>query len=281
MPLRMNTCDACQKAYVNKDGLKKHHERQPLCVQWMNLRPGVKDYVDQKFSLPRTEEEKGLDAIVCGICNKHFANVGNLNRHMESSKICSKWAMFKDLQSLDAYIDKEVVIYDTFEAPKYSICHILWNLYLVDKGYVQKVDDLRDVCAENKIDYILAILPSQSVFDSLVKFKIDHAVLEYGDTHAPSLDTDAFDLQIARIEALRAQRKNVLIFCNNGYQRSLPFLCHYLTRHHPDEAPNVERAVDLILPQVDRQNYATLRDEFVAKMKTLGIENKLNEGWIK
>lgn len=265
----MNTCPACQKAYAHKDGLKKHHQRQPLCVEWMKLRPGVKDYVDQKFALPRTEEEKGLDSISCGVCNAKFANVGNLNRHLECSTICGKWALYKDLQPLDAYINKEVV-HDTFEAPKYSICHILWSLYLVDKGFVQKVD-MSDVCAENKIEYILAILPSQAVFDELIKFKIDHTVLEYGDTHEPNLDTEAFDRQIVHIESLRAQRKNVLIFCNNGYQRSLPFLCHYLTKHHPDEAPDVERAIDLILPQVDRLNYASLRDEFVTKMKALTV----------
>jgi hypothetical protein len=44
--------------------------------------------------------------------------------------------------------------------------------------------------------------------------------------------------------------RNVLVFCNNGYQRSIPFLVYYLTNYHSDEVPSIEKAVELILSQL-------------------------------
>lgn len=45
------TCDACMRPYRSIANLKKHWSRQPLCVKWMELNPGLKDYVDDVFEV--------------------------------------------------------------------------------------------------------------------------------------------------------------------------------------------------------------------------------------
>jgi hypothetical protein len=89
------------------------------------------------------------------------------------------------------------------------------------------------------------------------------------DGHTEAVDLEVYDKQCERIEQLRSRRKNVFVFCNSGFQRSLPFLVHYLTAHHADEIPNIERAIDTILPQVDKQAYATAKQEYVDLVKKL------------
>lgn len=99
----MQECPSCNKMYSNKYNLKKHFQRQPLCEEWMKLESGVKDYIDDKFQLPCSDLELEEQKTKCFICNTVFANVGNLNKHLDSSMICSKWSMYKDLQPLETY----------------------------------------------------------------------------------------------------------------------------------------------------------------------------------
>lgn len=128
----------------------------------------------------------------------------------------------------------------------------------------------------NKVKHILAILPSAdalpaTVYDSGVPV----TVLAYGDQHEPTLSAAQhadFAAAGALIDAQAQgadQRGSVLVFCNSGYQRSIPFLAHYLTTRHPTEAPTVSRAVDLILPQVDRQGYSASRDRWITAVEAV------------
>ena len=59
------------------------------------------------------------------------------------------------------------------------------------------------------------------------------------------------------------------MYCNSGYQRSIPFLCYYLLKYHSNEAPNIEKAIELILPQIDRANYAQTKEKYIESMTTL------------
>lgn len=46
----------------------------------------------------------------------------------------------------------------------------------------------------------------------------------------------------------------------------------FFWHHHADEVPNVEKAIDIILPQVDKAHYATLRDKYIDSCRRiLGI----------
>jgi hypothetical protein len=255
-------CRACSKDYASIQGLAKHLQRQPLCADWIGLVPGIKDYVDEKLG----GEEERAESTKCTVCNTTFANVGILNRHMDASIICRKWSMHQELEPFDAYMQRNEEN-EAFVTPAYSLCHIIWNVFLMDKEYAT-LPNFEEIVAENNIRYVIALLPDEAVFAEKVKMAIDHEVLVYTD-HDTALDLAGFDRQCAKIEECRKRRENVFVFCNNGYQRSIPFLCYYLMKYHPSEAPDVPRALDLILPQVDKANYATIRDGYVESMTAL------------
>ena len=184
----------------------------------------------------------------------------------------------------------EVVVGPTlmeWVSPKHKLCHIIWNLFVIDKPFVNKTvpEDLINIVRENNIRYVIAILPGNGAeeryatgLDTLSGLGVEHTIMMY-EGHDTSLDIDAFDVQCKKIEMYRSTqleggaRCNIFVMCNSGYQRSLPFLCYYLTRYHPDEVPTIAAAVDLILPQVDRENYAAVRDQFVESINRLFDSN--------
>lgn len=120
--------------------------------------------------------------------------------------------------------------------------------------------------------HILAILPEASAMPATTAaLGVPTTVLEYGTAHEPTLTAEqraAFDAAGSLIDAQAqaATRGSVLVFCNSGYQRSIPFLSYYLTSRHAEEAPTVARAVDLILPQVDREGYSASRAGWISSV---------------
>ena len=136
--------------------------------------------------------------------------------------------------------------------------HIIWNLLLADKQF----ELTPDVIANEKISHIFAILPSTSEFLKLNTAIPDcpFTVLEYGDIHETVVNKELFNKCGRMIDALARKpvRENILVFCNNGYQRSIPFIAHYLTEFHRDEIKNIEKAIQIIVSQVDKPNYNIL-----------------------
>lgn len=292
----MHNCGACHKFYSSAYNLKKHLQRQPLCERWMQLTPGIKDYVDDRFgALPISDTEQKDLHIKCFICGTTFANPGNLNRHLDSSVICSKWSMYRDLKPLQSYLrphsrtesqPQSVVIdadaddpsksktpaqedscFEAFNAPAYSLSHVIWNIFVIDKQFTA-LPIFDKILKENNVQYILAILPSADEYQKHVLSDVDHDVMVY-EGHDLSIDCELFDEHIRKIEEYRKERGNVFVFCNNGYQRSIPFLCYYLTKFHGDEVPDVTRAIDLVLPQLDKANYAALRDDYIKRVQEI------------
>ncbi len=264
----MLKCDACNKVYSTSYNLKKHLTRQPLCEKWITLQPGLKDFIDYKISLQsQNNDENKEENTTCLTCNIKFSNVGNLNRHLSTSVICSKWDLYNDLKPINGFIGK---LYSEFDAPKYSLNHIIWNVFLIDKEYAKK-PEMKEILKENNAKYIIAILPkndSDSINTCLMDLQTDTTVMYY-DGHDTYIDKNLFDVECKKIEEYRSRRENVFVFCNNGYQRSLPFLTYYLTKHHSDEVPNIERAIDIILPQVDKKEFEYNRDNYIEEMKRL------------
>jgi hypothetical protein len=94
------------------------------------------------------------------------------------------------------------------------------------------------VLESEKICHIIAILPNTTDF---LKLNTDissfsFTVLEYGDQHNTNIDKKQFQECGLFIDSMakKTGHRNVLVFCNNGYQRSIPFLVYYLTQHHSD-----------------------------------------------
>ena len=142
--------------------------------------------------------------------------------------------------------------------PPTQTYHIIWNLLLADKQMklTQETLDNENIC------HIMAILPHKSDFLQLNSDIKDfpYSVLEYGDNHDTKINKEEFKLYGSIIDSMakKAGRRNVLIFCNNGYQRSIPFLVYYLITFHANEVPTIEKALGIILSQVDKSNYMTM-----------------------
>lgn len=291
----MKSCDACNKLYSSQYNLAKHWKRQPLCQQWVDLQPGLKTYVDECFTSPMTEKEQEEIDTKCFICTTTFANVGNLNRHLDTSVICGKWSKYRDLQPLSTYIHSTLAYGAAFSndmepveecEPRAShgflpfvalkhdpLVHIIWNLMLADKQFMTG-QNVQSVLDGNNIQHIIAILPDRATYADNVSVDTPHSIMLYQE-HNEEIDTAQFDEQCLLIDEYRGResRGNVLLFCNSGYQRSIPFLVYFLLKYHNSEAPTVSRAIDLILPQVDRNGYSANRDAYITSVTRL-LENK-------
>lgn len=263
----MNRCEACGKTYSTPYTLHKHHKRQPLCDKWIKLEAGIKDFVNHKIEVQSTVSQQQEANTTCLACKTVFSNIGNLNRHLSTSTICSKWDLYNDLEPITSYIGK---CYHEFDAPLYHLCHIIWNVFLIDKEMAMS-ENIKEIIQENKVKYIIAILPREEEYKSNIWIQniCDSYKVMYYDGHEPTLDIDQFKEQCMEIEEYRQKRENVFVFCNNGYQRSIPFLTYYLYKYHNDEVPSIEKAIDIILPQVDKTQYGNLRDKYIESMTIL------------
>jgi hypothetical protein len=124
-----------------------------------------------------------------------------------------------------------------------------------------------------KICHIVAILPHKNDFLQLNGDipSFPYTVLEYGDNHDTNIDKIAFEKCGALIDSVAKQEglRNVLVFCNNGYQRSIPFLVYYLTTFHPKEIPTIEKALTIILSQVEKEQCQNLLPKMVESVTAL------------
>ncbi len=140
---------------------------------------------------------------------------------------------------------------EVYAAPEKSdYFFIIWNLFVTDKLTPLKLDVLKKA----NIAEIVAILPEEKDFQTVNADigDIPVTVLAYHHNHTPALPREQYDDVAKKIDELakrpREKPRNVLVFCNNGYQRSLPFLVYYMTKYHADEFPTVEKAVAAIFP---------------------------------
>lgn len=153
--------------------------------------------------------------------------------------------------------------------------HIIWNVFLLEKSDVEG-DDFSTMITDEHIGHVIGIIKADFVEDFRRKcndVNVSHTTLVYkGNT--TDIDWDQYDGMCELIEDKRAARSNVAVFCSSGYQRSLPLLCYYMMKTHASEVPTVDRAIDIILPQVDKHSYATSRAEYVSIVSDL-ISHKL------
>ena len=139
-----------------------------------------------------------------------------------------------ELSSFEPFVKKQL-FYQVFE-----------GIYLTDKAAPFTYADLQ----KEKIGHILAILPNNDELTSLFeKFGvIPYTVFYYGDDHTPNISQEDFNKFANTIEGLARQSEhtNLLVFCNNGYQRSLPFLVYYYLRMNPSHCDGIQEAIDWI-----------------------------------
>lgn len=257
------TCHICNESFATTGNLNRHFDTSVICGKWRmynQLMPLTSHVVNHLTVKNRS--------------NLGYASVDQINQKGVVLADRGKKA-FEEL-----FVQNENAVLNDVKgvhvAPKHKLCHIIWNLFLIDKTFFKKArtdGSMNEIISENKFTYIVAILPEDSPeFLESIAFPTaqikDYSIMVYRD-HDTSLDFEAFDRQCKEIEKRRALRENTMILCNSGYQRSIPFLTYYLTRYHGEEVPSVEHAIDIILPQVDNENYAAQKDEYVKLTKEL------------
>ena len=154
----------------------------------------------------------------------------------------------------------------------------------------KNIELTEELIEKEHIGYILAILPYKSDFDkhySLIKhLDIPYSVMDYGDSHYPIFDEKMigdFNRESAVIDqfARSHDRKNVLVFCNNGYQRSIPFLTYFLTQYHKDEYPDIDTALNMILIQSDKLNFNTNKPLYLESISSIFRNSNLLDNNIR
>ena len=128
---------------------------------------------------------------------------------------------------------------------------------------------------EINIAEIIAILPEEKDFLSLNADiqDIPYTVLAYNHTHEPILQKEQY-MQIAKkideyAKRPRSEARNILVFCNNGFQRSLPFLVYYMTTLHPDEFPTIDKAMGFLLTIIANKTTFEEKVQMIKNVKEL------------
>lgn len=164
--------------------------------------------------------------------------------------------------------------YHSFEALDISpYTFLIWNLFLTDKLTPLTYDALKAI----GVAEIIAILPEEEDFKALNADirEIPYSVLSYHHKHEPVLPVEQYDAICEKIDTIarrpRDQKRNVLIFCNNGFQRSIPFLVYYMMKFHSDEFPSVDRAIGCIFNAIGAKNSFEEKRDALQRIQQLFI----------
>jgi hypothetical protein len=129
-----------------------------------------------------------------------------------------------------------------------SFYWIDWNVYVTDKFIPLTERNLQTY----NIGHIIAILPSKDELSSIITTgTTPYTLLAYGATHDEKLPIDDYERLGTMIREMRnnnklVKGKNVLVFCNNGFQRSLPFLVYVLLNFQRQQYPRYQKVWDVL-----------------------------------
>ena len=91
-------CDACNKKFSTNGSLKRHHERNQVCKNWLSLEKpkvinfdmSIVEFIDNLKDKVTTRH--GNNFICCKYCNTIYSSVGNLNKHYKTTVTCNRLA---------------------------------------------------------------------------------------------------------------------------------------------------------------------------------------------
>jgi len=258
-------CKSCGKVYSLSDK-KAHYNRSPLCKKWIEMFESKNEFV--KYVESKMNEQNEPRSLKCIGCEKEYESISALNKHYLNTLVCRKFKEYTNISNVFSKIYEVSDIKDSYGiVPKSipsSLHFIIWNLFLTDKlSLIDKKSEkekttsvsfsgIQNDFSINRIRHIICIVPEVSEVSSIVegmyynKEKIEVDYLLYND-HTTEIDKEQYNIAHKKMAQLQKERKNVLIFCNSGYQRSFPFLCSYLLNYHLDEIQNLRNAISLIL----------------------------------
>ena len=263
-------CFICTTTFSNIGNLNRHLDNNVICGKWSkykDLEP-LSSYTQIKAEFYDTFSNV-LEPFESNKADKTFKTFKEFQESQESQESQEHVESVESVES----VAEPSELYHPFVASKHNpLVHIIWNLMLSDKQFMTgPVESTQSVLDENNIQHIIAILPDKEIYKD-VSVDTKHSIMLYQE-HNEEIDTLQFDEQCLLIDEYRGResRGNVLIFCNSGYQRSIPFLVYFLMKYHNSEAPTVTRAIDIILPQVDRDGYSENREAYIKSVTRLLI----------
>jgi hypothetical protein len=276
-------CPTCGEKYSNMGNLNRHLNASVVCRKWIvyNDVNGIEQYIS-KWANPSAmvDPSTSLVDLSTSLVDPSTSLVEEHDKPLSSSSPSPTIAPSPPLLQTVPY----GVPFPPPAASEKGMLHIIWNLFLTDRESAGQ--NLVEMVDSNGVQLIIAMLPDLKHFvaDTVDRDRATKAeaalaccngvpicFMRYTD-HTAFVDYAEFERLCTLIEECRrrpGKRANVLLFCNNGYQRSIPFLCYYLTKHHSDEVPDVECAVDLILPQVDRANFGAVRKDYIDQVSRI------------
>lgn len=308
----MKKCIACEKIYTTED-IENHYKRSPLCKSWENYIENGDVYASIINDMCEIIKETKEEEFKC-VCGNFYETKGGYQKHLRTHKECMKKNYYNQLKNkeeknksestslnlINTYFDKELgklgsnifdniidkpvgsnnyeVQYPFPENTKnnFDIFHIIWNLYLSDKESI-KNDMFENTLFDLKINYIILIFPEEYNLNIKDKsIKIDTLIYEKNSNIISKIEYKKYNECYDLMERYQKERKNILIICNSGYQRSIPFICKYLITRHQDEVPDLERAINICLSQLDKTNFMNIKNSTITNLKTLNLETDQN-----
>ena len=96
-------CAACSRIFTVENSRKRHYKRYPACVKWIEKNEKVQEEKVKEEPLKKgihllitdvLEKAIGCDdnRLKCRWCETTFTNTGNINKHLNTAKMCNKMA---------------------------------------------------------------------------------------------------------------------------------------------------------------------------------------------
>jgi len=97
-------CAACKKTFTTEGSLKRHHVRNPVCVNWISLPEKTESVQPTKgiHLIINDILEKAISVnseLQCKFCKTKFTNTGNHHKHFNTSTVCNQLA-FQEFKKL-------------------------------------------------------------------------------------------------------------------------------------------------------------------------------------
>lgn len=145
------------------------------------------------------------------------------------------------------------------------------NIVLGDKTLAKE-------SAEANVGAIVAIMPTSDDYSkapvALAYTHIPNRVITYNKTGKSLLDLNEFEAVGGWIKSVLDPQKTLMIVCNSGFQRSIPFLAWYLIHYCKMPEITISKLVDMTMPYYDLDGY---KHETLRKMNIDNITILLHE----
>lgn len=112
-------CDACNKKFTTKGSLKRHHERNTVCVNWISIEKTkpiasyicIIDFIENLKN--KITKSANNETICCKYCKTSYSSIGNLNKHFKNSTTCNRFAFISlenEIELLSSHRDTQNVV---------------------------------------------------------------------------------------------------------------------------------------------------------------------------